>query len=119
MTSFWESTFDPFFSDMPQSKFLLRCCPNRNLDINLPDGVDVIIGRNRLTKLKDFRLSRKHASLTADENTERIEFIQLGANSSFITKKSSVEGMTYVTYSTIDVESFTGRAQINFSSELM
>ena len=71
---------------------MLRLCHPQNLDISLPDGIDVIIGRNRLTKLKDFRLSRKHASLTADENTERIEFIQLGANPSFITKKSSVEG---------------------------
>lgn len=81
-----------FCSAMPQSKFFLRCVLSRFPDINLPDGVEIIVGRNVLTKIKDFRLSRKHASLIANESEGKIEVKQLGSNLSFCSKKNSDEG---------------------------
>jgi len=91
---------------MPQSKFLLRCCQSRYPDINLPDGVEVIVGRNAQTKLKDFRLSRKHASLVANEKEEKIAVNQIGANSSFFSKKNSSEGENRETRLTRNMKAF-------------
>ena len=77
---------------MPQPKYFIRSPLSRYPDIDLPDGVEVVVGRNVLTKVKDFRLSRKHVSLTANENDGNIEAKHIGANCSFWMRKNSVEG---------------------------
>ena len=51
-----------------------------------------MVGRNVLTRLKDFRLSRKHVSLTANELDGKVEVKRLGANNSFWAKRESEEG---------------------------
>jgi hypothetical protein len=58
----------------------------------------VIVGRNAQTKLKNFRLSRKHASLVANDKEEKIVFNQIGANTSFFSRKNSSEGESRKTH---------------------
>jgi hypothetical protein len=61
-------------------------------DTSLPDGAEVVLGRNVLTKIKDFRLSRKHVSLTSNEREGKVEVKHIGANNSFWKKKDSEKG---------------------------
>ena len=77
---------------MPVPKFYLKPSQSHCPEINLPDGVEVVVGRNVLTRLKDFRLSRKHVSLTANELDGKVEVKRLGANNSFWAKRESEEG---------------------------
>ena len=94
------------FSAMPQSKFFLRCVQSGYPDISLPDGVEIIVGRNVLTKIKDFRLSKKHSSLTAIDEEGKIELKHLGANASFCSKKNSSDGQSVFSNDFVNLKMF-------------
>ncbi|XP_067144815.1 uncharacterized protein F21D5.5 [Centruroides vittatus] len=52
------------------------------LDVNLPDGQSVIVGRSRSTKIKSKRCSKEQVKLTANYKKATVEIIQLGPNPS-------------------------------------
>lgn len=69
-------------------KMFISCaliCPNNTHDpIPLPDGVSVLIGRSKETRIIDLACSRNQLEITANWKTEEIAVKQLGSNSSAI-----------------------------------
>ncbi|XP_072949177.1 uncharacterized protein F21D5.5 [Epargyreus clarus] len=60
----------------------LRCLKDSHAPIALPHNVETIIGRSKLTKIKDQSCSRNQISLTADCDACVVEVKQLGINTS-------------------------------------
>lgn len=58
------------------------------LDVDLPDGKSVIIGRSRSTKIKSKRCSKQQVKLTANYKKATVEIIQLGPNPSQVDNSS-------------------------------
>lgn len=72
----------------------LRCLLDTHAPIKLPHNVQIIVGRNKETKIKDQSCSRQQLSLKADCEKCHVEIKQLGVNASgldgFALKKDEV-----------------------------
>ena len=62
--------------------FVLRCVKKSHPDIDLPDFLPVIIGRNRQTEITNSRLSRHHVKLTANVSKKQVLCQIIGPNGS-------------------------------------
>ena len=62
--------------------FVLKCVKRSHPDIDLPDFLPVIIGRNRQTEITNSRLSRHHVKLTANVAKKQVLCQILGPNGS-------------------------------------
>ncbi|XP_023936095.2 uncharacterized protein F21D5.5 [Bicyclus anynana] len=60
----------------------LRCLLDSHAPINLPHNVEIILGRNKVTKIKDPVCSRQQISLKADCEKCEVELKPLGVNPS-------------------------------------
>ncbi|CAK1551063.1 unnamed protein product [Leptosia nina] len=72
---------------------VLRCLLDSHAPISLPHKVETVVGRSKITKIKDQACSRNQLSLTADCELCLVEIKQLGINPSgldgFALKKDS------------------------------
>ncbi|XP_068633351.1 uncharacterized protein F21D5.5 [Battus philenor] len=78
---------------MSRSCFL-RCLLDSHAPINLPHNVEVLVGRSKLTKIKDQSCSRQQISLKANCDNCVVEVKQIGVNPSgldgFLLKQNCV-----------------------------
>lgn len=68
-------------------RFVLRCPNATHDDIELKDGVPVVVGRGPATKVKNKKLSKEQVQLTADYRREVVSLLQLGPNPSHVCGK--------------------------------
>ncbi|XP_026734315.1 uncharacterized protein F21D5.5 [Trichoplusia ni] len=73
----------------------LRCLLDSHAPIKLPHNEEKVIGRNKLTKIKDQSCSRQQLSLKADCEKCLVEIKQLGVNSSGLDGFALIRNVEY------------------------
>ena len=77
---------------MHNFKLILRNVTKDGIDIFLPHGENVIVGRNRLCQIKNSRLSRHHLRLSADYQSRSASVTRIGGNASIVCGTELVKG---------------------------
>jgi len=69
---------------MSKVKCFLRCIGASHPDIPLPHGSEVVLGRGKVTKIKDSRCSREQVKLVSDCEAYTVNITQVGINSTSV-----------------------------------
>ena len=69
---------------MHHFRLFLRNVSKDGIDVFLPHGEDIIVGRGPLTRIRNSRLSRRHLKFTADSQLRKASVTRIGGNPSVV-----------------------------------
>lgn len=94
---------------MSKVRCFLRCKVSSHPDIPLPHGEEVVVGRGKVTKIKDSRCSREQVRLVSDCTSYTVNITQVGINSSSVGGKVVGAGKMLVAWHKTQVEILSGQ----------
>jgi len=95
-------------------KCFLRCLLSTHPDIPLPHGMEVVIGRGKITKIKEARCSRKQLTLIADCKAFSVNCTQVGINNSSLRGEVIGSGKTVIARHKDILDVLSGELQHQF-----